>query len=98
MRRLLRDAPDIQAEILVLPHHGAASSMSPAFYDAVRPDAAIASCGFRNAWGFPSAAVRQALDARGISLLTTAMSGQITVEWDHAGERAQVRTARPVPR
>ena len=97
LRRLLQDAPNMNAQILVLPHHGAASSMLPAFYDAVRPKAAIASCGFRNAWGFPAASVRKALAERGIKLLTTASGGRITVEWTARDRDPSIKTFRTPP-
>ena len=96
LRRLLKSAaPEAaEAEILVLPHHGAASGMLPAFYDAVQPELAIVSCGFRNAWGFPSAAVRKALDARDVPLISTADCGQITVEWSALDCKPRIATAR----
>ena len=76
----------LQADILVLPHHGAKSSLAPAFYDAVAPKLALAGCGYKNQWGFPSSVVREALAQRGIPLRTTAEEGQIILEWDANGE------------
>ncbi len=71
----------LQAEVLVVPHHGSGKSHSPALYDAVAPRLALVACGYGNQWGFPSASVRSSLQARGIPLYSTARHGHIRVEW-----------------
>lgn len=88
-----QDEP-LVAEVLVLPHHGSASSLTPGFYEAVRPKLALASCGYANKWGFPSAEVRSALRALAIPLHDTAESGQIQVEWHEPDGPAQLSLAR----
>ncbi|GAB7079677.1 DNA internalization-related competence protein ComEC/Rec2 [Megalodesulfovibrio paquesii] len=84
----------LAAAALVLPHHGAASSLSTAFLDAVRPAVAIASAGRWNQWGFPSASVRAALAKRSIPLLVTGESGAVRLEWTAPSARPEVTTAR----
>ena len=79
----------LEAQILVLPHHGAKSSLVPALYDAVAPELALAGSGYKNQWGFPSQAVREALAERGIPLLSTAEQGEIVVQWDRDGVMRQ---------
>lgn len=79
----------LEAEVLVLPHHGAAGSLVPAFYDAVKPDRALAACGFANRWGYPAHSVVTALEEREITLHSTAGSGQITVLWREPEARAE---------
>jgi competence protein ComEC len=44
----------LKSDLLVVPHHGSASSADPVFFGFVNPDAAIISCGNQNAYGFPS--------------------------------------------
>lgn len=85
LRDILRSGIPLEAEVLVLPHHGSASSLLPAFYDAVAPKVAIASCGADNRFGFPSTPVREALAERGITLLTTADAGRIALAWGDRG-------------
>lgn len=80
LKRLAADA-DISARVLLLPHHGSASSLSPEFYDAVAPQLALVSCGFANRWDFPKEVVRQSLTERGIPLFSTAEYGQLVFEF-----------------
>lgn len=84
LRQLMDQHPQLHAQVLVLPHHGAASSLHAPFYDAVAPRLAVASCGAWNQWNFPSPPVRTALEERAIPLLTTADAGFVSVTWDDA--------------
>ncbi len=79
--RLLKSKQDLSAEVLILPHHGAASSHVPALYTAVNPSMALASAGKNNSFGFPSHAVRQSLAQKNIPLYSTAEHGHIRLTW-----------------
>lgn len=78
------------AQVLVLPHHGSASSLSPRFLRAVSPRLAIASCG--DVWRFPAARVRRALEWLGCAIRDTSHDGAVTVRFV-AGRLAGVTTA-----
>jgi competence protein ComEC len=93
LRRMRESGMELRAPVLVLPHHGSASSLDPAFYSAVNPRIALVSCGYANQWHFPAARVRAALAAQGIPLESTAERGQIAVEWREP-ERYAVDYAR----
>lgn len=67
----------LRAKILVLPHHGSRRNLEPDLYHAVNPEAALASAGFGNSWGFPAPEVRESLAARHIPLYTTAEEGEV---------------------
>ena len=82
---LLRREVPLQADVLVLPHHGSAGSYAPKLYDAVSPALALASCGYANQWHFPAEKIREALAERGIPLAATADKGQISITWDEHG-------------
>ncbi|MDR1126009.1 MAG: DNA internalization-related competence protein ComEC/Rec2 [Deltaproteobacteria bacterium] len=88
---------ELTAQVLVLPHHGAAGASLPAFYDAVRPKLALASAGYGNRWFMPAARTRATLKERGIPLFSTDRLGQICLEWPgragRAGE-ARLKAAR----
>ena len=82
---LLRQGVPLQADVLVLPHHGSAGSYVPGLYDAVSPTLALVSCGYANQWHFPAGKIREAMVERGIPLASTADKGQISVTWDEYG-------------
>lgn len=85
---------DLAAEVLILPHHGAASALVPEFYRAVGPRLALASAGYGNFWNFPSPAVKNALLEEKIPLLGTANQGQISLLWKGAEDGLRLSTAR----
>lgn len=83
---------NLRAQVLVLPHHGSRYSCLPKFYQAVRPELAVASLGANNPFHFPHKEVCQVLEARHIPLLTTARRGQITILWLRGGTGLRVET------
>ncbi len=94
---LLASGFGLDAEVLVLPHHGSHGSLSPDLYRAVGPELAVAS----HAWGgnseLPAPEVRQVLDGLGIPLLTTAEQGMVEMawSWDRPGFRVATFRAGP---
>jgi competence protein ComEC len=66
------------------PHHGSAGSSSPAFVDALRPDAVIFSAGRRNPFGHPAPAVVARYRAAGAEVFSTADDGAVVVDTDGA--------------
>lgn len=84
---LRRAAGALKADVLVLPHHGAADALPAAFLEAVSPRLALVSRGFGNRAGHPDPAVRARLRARGIPLLDTAPSGALRVDVPPQGIR-----------
>jgi competence protein ComEC len=77
---LARERPQaLQADVLVVPHHGSAYSSAAAFVDAVSPRYALVSAGYRNRYGFPRPVVIERYRAAGAEFLTTADEGAIEV-------------------
>ncbi len=70
----------LRSDVLLVPHHGSATSSSPAFLDAVRPRLALASYGYRNRFDLPDPEVMARYRARGIVVLDTASEGAIEVD------------------
>ena len=85
LRSLARSGRNLQAQVLVLPHHGAASSFQKAFYDAVAPEAAFASAAAFNHYGFPAVRVRKEMAARRVPLYSTSVQGGLRVTWTRGG-------------
>lgn len=69
----------LQADVLIVPHHGSLTSSSPEFLQAVQPRFAIVSSGYRNRFGFPREKVLQRYQQIGAKILNTAEDGAITI-------------------
>lgn len=91
---LLAQKYDLQADVLVLPHHGSKTSFSPALYDAVRPQIALVSYGAYNRYGCPAPKVIEALTQRHIRVFKSAEDGQVRLLWDISEGR--IRLKKPV--
>jgi competence protein ComEC len=70
---------NIQAEILIAPHHGSKSASSEVFLNAVKPQYAIFSSGYLNRWHMPVAQVLLNYHRNGIKTFTTAEVGMVQV-------------------
>lgn len=81
-----RDKPEqLQADVLVVPHHGSLTSSGEAFIDAVNPAYALLPIGYRNRYGFPKQAVVERYLQRNITLLDSAQHGAIRFDLDGQG-------------
>jgi competence protein ComEC len=78
-RTLLSQVSELQAEVVVVPHHGSATSSTMALVDAINARYAIVSAAYANQWGFPRPEVRARWEASGAEILTTGASGAITI-------------------
>ncbi|MGA9422981.1 MAG: DNA internalization-related competence protein ComEC/Rec2 [Rhodanobacteraceae bacterium] len=80
--------------LLIVPHHGSNTSSSDAFLDALRPDLALVSAGYRNRFRHPRPEVVARYAERSIVLFGTPRSGAIDVRVDGVrlvSARARVR-------
>lgn len=67
----------IKSDVLIVSHHGSASSSSSLFLGAVRPKVVIISCGKNNDYGHPAKSVMNRLQLLGANLYRTDMQGDI---------------------
>lgn len=88
LKKLARGAYDLRAKVLFLPHHGSSGSFLPALYKAVRPDLAVASCGFKNRWHYPGKKIVDYFYSKGIPLLDTGNRGRISLVFGESGQFA----------
>ena len=72
----------LHSTVLLLGHHGSSGSSSSAWLNAVAPELAIASSGFRNSYHHPTAAVQTRLRAHGIKVYRTDTQGSVDVLLD----------------
>ena len=78
-RRILRRGLPVGAEVVLVPHHGSATSSSMPFVDAVSPVLAVVSAAHANRWGFPRDSVVDRWEAVGATVLNTAQHGAVRV-------------------
>ena len=83
-RELLRGGVTT-VDVLVAPHHGSNTSSTATFLDALQPEYAIASAGYRHRFGHPAKQVRARYLERGIELLNTADDGEISIRFTARG-------------
>ncbi|WP_372871631.1 DNA internalization-related competence protein ComEC/Rec2 [Shewanella sp.] len=77
--RLLQSATNVTAKVLIAPHHGSLTSSTDAFIKAVSPALVLFAAGADNRYGFPKKEVVERYQSRGISGLSTASEGQISL-------------------
>ncbi|MDO9515901.1 MAG: DNA internalization-related competence protein ComEC/Rec2 [Syntrophales bacterium] len=90
---LVASGHDLEADILMAPHHGGHTSSTAPFLRAVRPKIAVISCGPGNVFGFPNQDVLDRYVKAGIRILRTDKNGAITIRTD--GENMEVRDQGP---
>ena len=91
-RDLLERYPALRAMVLKVPHHGSATSSSPAFLRAVQPRVAVLSVAADNALNLPADEVLQRYRETGIPLVRTDQAG--TIEFTTDGEQLWMSTER----
>lgn len=85
-QHLLEQFPDLDVDVLVMPHHGTSRNLVPGFIDALRPEAVLVSCSRRQ---YDTTAVKE---NGGAAFCHTAVDGAISVSVGPAG-RLTIRTA-----
>jgi competence protein ComEC len=86
---ILDKGEPVHAEVLKVPHHGAATSL-PAFFQAVDAKVAVVSVG-PNDYGHPVPATLASIRETGASVWRTDQHGTITVTFDHGVEVSSER-------
>ncbi len=76
---LERGPQELAAEVLIAPHHGSKTSSTPQFLDAVSPQWAIFTVGYRNHFGHPKPEVMARYQERNIRLLRTDETGAVAL-------------------
>lgn len=76
---LMQRGVDVQADALVVPHHGSPTSSSAEFLAQVQPSIAVVQVGYRNRFGHPAPTVLQRYAALGVHVVDTPTCG--AVQW-----------------
>ena len=88
----------LRADLLLVPHHGSATSSSPDFLAAVAPKWAVFSTGAENRFGLPHPQIVARYRASGATLLDTATTGGLRFRLDQTGTRLITARRRDWPR
>ena len=83
--RLLKREIPLAADVLLVPHHGSRTSSRPRFLDAVSPEIAVVSSGYRNRFNHPDPAVARRYREREIPLHDTASEGALVIRFEENG-------------
>lgn len=81
-RLLEKRAEALKADILIIPHHGSATSSTPAFVARVRPSVGVVSAGEKNRYRLPHKKVLARYTQAGCLIYRTDHHGAITIESD----------------
>lgn len=81
---------ELDSDVMLIPHHGSATSSTAKFLAAVSPGLAIAQTGYANRYGFPALKIQRRYAELGATVLDTAQ-GAVMVDFDQqGGAREQV--------
>lgn len=75
--QILQARADLASTVLKVAHHGARTSTTPAFLQAVRPDYAVIQAGYGNRFGHPHDEILSRLAAQGTIVLRTDRDGAV---------------------
>jgi competence protein ComEC len=83
---IAREASELNRPlVLQVPHHGSKTASTGTFLDALMPQLAVVSAGYRNQFGHPADEVRARYAERSIDLLNTAESGYLHLRFASGG-------------
>jgi len=89
----------LDADVLILPHHGSKNAFLPEFLTAVSPTITLVSTGYGNPFGHPHDLFFFFFESRSIPVFNTAVHGAVRIEaagLDESGRREwRIKTARP---
>lgn len=89
-RSMLDRSIELDSGIVIVPHHGSATSSSEAFVDAIGAAYAIVSAGRDNRWGFPRPEVQRRWEIASARVVTTGHGGAVTIIIGGAAETTVV--------
>ena len=93
-QRLLRLHPSLQAEVILVPHHGSGSSSAGNFIAAVNPSLALISSGYGNRFKLPAETVVARYQGAGAVVLDSARCGAIRLTYTEAKTVPEINYAR----
>ena len=93
-QQLVRQGALQPVAVVVVPHHGSATSSTAEFVRSLRPELAIVSAGFGNRWNLPDAEVVRRWQDAGARILSTATDGAVSLRLCRQGGVSALRLSR----
>ena len=75
---LMVNGADLKSAILLAPHHGAYTPVTPSFLGMVRPEFIVSSCGKDNFFGYPNQELLNICSKMGVEILRTDENGAVS--------------------
>lgn len=75
---VMRYGEQLQADVMLVPHHGSKTSSSLEFLHYVRPTYALIAAGYKNQYGHPKSEILERYDDFGATVLNTVTDGAIS--------------------
>ncbi|MFZ9642069.1 MAG: DNA internalization-related competence protein ComEC/Rec2 [Candidatus Methylopumilus sp.] len=72
----------LKSDVLIVPHHGSRTSSSETFIDAVSPQMAMVTVGYRNRFGHPKADILERYQRRGIKVYRSDEDGAVLLDFN----------------
>nr|WP_241461159.1 DNA internalization-related competence protein ComEC/Rec2 [Shewanella mangrovi] len=94
---LVKSDAQLNSDLLLVPHHGSASSSTEDFIQAVSPRWAIFAAGFHNRWRFPKQDVLQRYHTHGVTTFVSGEQGQISVDVNPVSQNISSYRAQIAP-
>jgi len=91
---LLESEHQLEAQVLIVPHHGSRTSANEKFYQKVNPEIAVVARGFMNRFRVPHPEVLKIMEDQNIHLYDTAVHGQTVISWSTPDCEPEIRWAR----
>ena len=88
--QLTKGRNDLQSTVLLIPHHGSKTSSSDIFLEAVHPQHAVISAGYKNWYKMPHPQVVHRLNSLGATLYRTDLNGAVLMST--RGGSLEIRT------
>ena len=92
-QRLVQSHAPLDADVLLVPHHGSKTSSSPEFLQAVTPRWALVQSGYRNRYGHPAPPVMSRYQDAGITVFNSPQCGAMRWKTEDA-ERLECERTR----
>lgn len=89
-RRLLRDYPDLQSDVIKLGHHGSRTSTDRQFIEQIAAKQGIVSAGKNNSFGHPHPEVLEVLQQADVQVFRTDQSGMIRYYWGLKNQQPKI--------